>query len=101
MGQEGVVIQRRRFSAEHAREAVAMLDAPGVRVSQIAVGLGIGAAMLGRWLREMHQESAQAFSGNGRPRDGELAQLRRALARVTNERDFLRESAACFARASR
>jgi transposase len=91
--------QRRRFSAEYKREAVAMLDAPGVRVSQIAAELGIGAAMLGR--REMHQEPAQAFSGNGRPRDGELAQFRRELARVTKERDFLREAAAFFARASR
>ena len=32
--------QRRRFSAEYKREAVAMLDAPGVSVSQIAVDLG-------------------------------------------------------------
>jgi transposase len=93
--------QRRRFSAEYKREAVAMLDAPSVRVSQIAAELGIGAAMLGRWRRERHQEPAQAFSGNGRPRDGELAQLRRELARVTKERDFLREAAAFFARASR
>ena len=95
------MVQRRRFSAEYTREAVAMLDAPDVRVSQIAAELGIGAAMLGRWRREMHQELAQAFSGNGRPRDGELAQLRRELARVTKERDFLREAATCFASASR
>jgi len=93
--------QRRRFSAEYKREAVAMLDAPGVRVSQIAAELGIGAAMLGRWRREMHQEPEQAFKGNGYPRDAELAQLRRELARVTKERDFLREAAAFFARASR
>ena len=101
MGQEGVMTQRRRFSTEYKREAVAMLDAPGVRVSQIAAELGIGAAMLWRWRREMPQQSAQAFLGNGRPRDGELAQLRRELARMTKERDFLREAAACFARASR
>ena len=43
MGQEGVMTQRRRFSAEYKREAVAMLDAPGVTVSQIAAELGIGA----------------------------------------------------------
>ena len=93
--------QRRRFSAEYKREAVAMLDTPGVSVSQIASELGIGATVLGRWRREFHQEPEPAFSGNGRPRDGELAQLRRELARVTKERDFLREAAAFFARASR
>lgn len=35
MSQEGVMIQRRRFSAEYKREAVAMLEALGVTVSQI------------------------------------------------------------------
>ena len=95
------MVQRRRFSAEYKREAVTMLDAPGVRVGQIATELGIGAAVLGRWRRELRQESAQAFRGNGRPRDEELGLLRRELARVTKERDFLREAAAFFARASR
>jgi transposase len=93
--------QRRKFSAEYKREAVAMLDTPGVRVSQIAAELGIGAAVLGRWRRELRREPTQAFVGNGRPRDEELTQLRRELSRVTKERDFLREAATCFASASR
>jgi len=92
--------QRRRFSAEYKREAVAMLESPGVTVNQIAAELGIGATVLGRWRRELRQESAQAFRGNGRPRDENLALLRRELARVTKERDFLREAAAFFASAS-
>lgn len=93
--------QRRKFSAEYKREAVAMLESPGVRVSQIAAELGIEANVLGRWRRELRQEPEQAFVGNGRPRDEELAHLRRELARVTRERDFLREAAAFFASASR
>ncbi len=93
--------QRRKFSAEYKREAVAMLESPGVMVNQIAAELGMGATVLGRWRRELRQESAQAFRGNGRPRDENLALLRRELARVTKERDFLREAAAFFARASR
>src|SRR6476646_7858129 len=101
MSQEGVMTQRRKFSAEYKREAVAMLESPGVTVNQIAAELGIGATVLGRWRRELRQESAQAFRGNGRPRDENLALLRRELARVTKERDFLREAAAFFARASR
>jgi len=80
---------------------VAMLDAPGVSVSQIAAELGIGASILGRWRREVSQEPAQAFPGHGRPREEELGHLCRELARVTKERDFLREAAAFFASASR
>jgi transposase len=93
--------QRRRFSVEYKREAVAMLESPGVSVSQIAEELGIGANVLGRWRRELRREPEQAFPGNGRPRGEELGHLRRELARVTKERDFLREAAAFFARASR
>jgi transposase len=93
--------QRRKFTAEYKREAVAMLDARGVTVSQIAADLGIGANILGRWRRELRQEPRQVFVGNGRSRDEEVSQLRRELARVTKERDFLREAAAFFARTSR
>lgn len=93
--------QRRRFSVEYKREAVAMLESPGVSVSQIAEELGIGANVLGRWRRELRRDPEQAFPGHGRPREEELGHLRRELARVTKERDFLREAAAFFARASR
>jgi transposase-like protein len=54
---------RRKFSAEYKREAVAMLDAPGVTVSQIAADLGIGANVLGRWRRELRRQPEQAFAG--------------------------------------
>jgi transposase len=91
---------RRRFSAEYKREAVAMREAPGVTVRQIAEDLGIGAHILGRRRRELRQAPTQACVGNGRSRDEEMSQLRRELARVTKERDFLREAAAFFARAS-
>ena len=93
--------QRRRFSVEYKREAVAMLESPGVSVSQIAAELGIGANVLGRWRRELRREPEQAFPGHGRPREEELSHLRRELVRVTKERDFLREAATFFASASR
>jgi transposase len=93
--------QRRRVSAEYKREAVARLESPGVTVNQIAAELGIGANVLGRWRREVRRTPAQAFPGQGRPREEELSQLRRELARVTKERDFLREAATFIARASR
>jgi hypothetical protein len=60
-------------SREYKREAVAMLDAPGVTVTQIAAELGIGANMLGRWRRELRRQSEQAFVGNGRSRDEEMS----------------------------
>ena len=72
MSQGGVMTQRRRFSAEYKREAVAMLDTPGVSLSQIAAELGIGAHVLGRWRRELRQEPVQAFPGHGRSSEEEV-----------------------------
>lgn len=43
----GVRRTRWKFSGECKREAVAVLEAPGVRVHQIAADLGIGANVLG------------------------------------------------------
>ena len=77
MGQEGCHGTKAEFSAEYKCEAVAMLESPGVTVNQIAAELGIGAMVLGRWRRELRQESAQALRGSGRLRDEALALLRR------------------------
>ncbi len=101
MDREGCHGTTTDFSAEYKREAVAMLDAPGVTVSQIAGELGIGVNVLGRWRRELRRQPDQALVGNGRSREEELSQLRRELACVTKERDCLREAAAFFARASK
>ena len=93
--------QRRRFSAEYKREAVAMLESPGVSVSQIATELGIGATVLGRGRRKLRRQPAQAFQGHGRPRDEELVLLRREEPESPRSGIVLREAAACFASASR
>ena len=46
------MVPRRRFSVEYKREAVAMLESPGVSVSQIAAELGIRANILDRQLQQ-------------------------------------------------
>jgi transposase len=55
--------------------------------------------MLTRWIREA-DGSGEAFPGTGTPRDEEVARLKRELARVSQERDFLRDAAAYFAKGS-
>jgi transposase-like protein len=57
--------ERRKFSAEYKREAVAMLDTPGVTVRQIAADLGVGANVLGRWRGELRRHPEQALGGHG------------------------------------
>ena len=86
-------MQRRRYSDEFKREAVQLTQDPGVTMAQIARDLGIGAGLLGRWVKEFREAGPSAFPGKGVPRDKELTDLKRELARVKKERDFLREAA--------
>ena len=74
---------------------------PGVTKGQVASDLGINANLLGRWCKDYSANGEAAFPGQGKPRDQEMAQLKRELARVKKERDFLREAATFFARESK
>lgn len=92
--------KRRKFSAEFKREAVALARQSGVSCRQIALEIGINPNLLSRWKREADEASGKAFGGSGTPRDEEVARLKRELARVKKERDFLREAATFFAKGS-
>ena len=92
--------KRRKFSAEFKRGAVEQVRQPGVSCAQVARELGIQYALLTRWKREADQQGTGAFKGAGTPRDEEVATLKRELARVKKERDFLREAATFFAKGS-
>lgn len=91
--------QRRNYSPDFKREAVALSRQSGVTIRQVADELGIPAGNLSRWKREL-DGSSRAFSGTGSPRDEEVAQLKRELARVKKERDFLAKAATFFAKES-
>ncbi len=52
--------------------------------------------MLSRWCRDDSINGGSAFPGDGKPRDEEMASLKRKLVRVRKEPDFLKEAAAYF-----
>jgi len=62
--------------------------------------IGINVNLLSRWKRVAATEGRHAFGGSGKPEDEEVAALKRELARIRKERDFLREAATFFARES-
>lgn len=92
--------KKRKFSVEFKQGAVEQTRQPGVSCAQVARELGIRDNLLTRWRREFAGQGLRAFGGTGTPRDEELAKLKRELARVKKERDFLREAATFFARES-
>lgn len=90
--------KRRSFSKEFKHEAVQMATGANLSITQVAADLGLHTNVLSRWCREQKREGPKAFRGQGIPRDEEVAKLKRELARVKRERDFLKDAAVFFAR---
>jgi len=89
---------RGKYSTEFKQKAVQLASSPGVNRSQVARDLGINPGMLARWYREFDNDGKAAFKGHGKARDELIAALKRELARVKKERDFLKDAAAFFAK---
>ena len=92
--------KRRKFSEEFKREAVGLTCQPDASVSEVARDIGVGSNLLFRWRRELEAEG-KAFPGSGVARDQEVLALKRELAKVKRERNFLRDAAAFFASESK
>jgi transposase len=93
--------RRKRYSAEFKREALRRANEPGVTDVLVAEELGINARQLRRWRDAAKREGENAFPGEGNARGKELMVLKRKLAKVEQERDFLKEAAAYFAKESK
>ena len=96
--------KRRQFTREFKLEAVRLVK-QGQSVSSVAAALGIRAdhgAQLEATSRRQRREQ-EIFRGHGRvtSQEEELRRLRRELAQVTEERDFLKKAAAYFAKEDR
>jgi transposase len=94
--------RRKRYSAEFKRQALKRADEPGVTDALVCEELGVSTRQLRRWRDAVEEHGEQeAFPGHGKSRDGELTQLKRELAKVKHERDFLKEAARYFAKESK
>ena len=91
----------KRYSAEFKREALRRAAEEGMTDKAVCDELGISTRQFQRWRGEMELLGGEAFPGNGRPRDQEVTALKRELAQVKKERDFLKEAAAYFAKLSK
>ena len=94
--------RRRAFTREFKQEAVKLVTAGGHPTAQVPRDLGITPNLLRRWKQEVAGDPVAAFPGKGRrkPHEEEIARLKRELARVTQERDFLKSVEAYFAKPS-
>jgi transposase-like protein len=92
--------ERRIYTKEFKAEAVALAEKREKPVSQVAVDLGINENMLRRWVqqtREAADTGVRAFPGHGRPRDAELARLRKENKALWEANEILKKAAVIFA----
>ena len=73
------------FSDEFKRDAVAQITERGYLVAEVSQRLGVSQHLLYAWKRQL----ARQVSGDA-GKDAEIRQLKRELARVTEERDILK-----------
>ncbi len=92
--------RRKRYSTEFKREAIRRCNEPGVTAVWVAEELGISTRQLRRWRDAAEKHGDQAFPGEGNARDEEVMRLKRRLAKIEQERDFLKEAVAYFAKES-
>jgi transposase len=86
------------FTPEFKAEAVAMVEAAGGNIAQVAKELGIAESTVGNWVRAFRQQAEGAPSAEER---AEIRELRRELDRVSRERDLLAKAVAFFSAQSR
>jgi transposase len=92
--------KRKRFDKSFKVEAVKMVVEQGFTREEVGRQLGIHGTTIGNWIKRFQEDGKEAFPGNGRlkPADEELRRLKEENKRLRMERDFLKKTAAFFAR---
>jgi transposase len=93
--------ERRQYTLEFKREAVRLSETGAKSIAQVARDLGLTPKRLYKWRAEARAQGTAAFPGTGQVHaDNEVAQLRRELAQVQQERDILKKALAIFSRSA-
>lgn len=92
----------RSFDREFKLSAIRMASEAGTTAVEVEERLGISKGIVSRWKKQLRESGEEAFPGTGHAsdRDEEIRNLRRELARVSQERDILKKAAAFFAKES-
>lgn len=91
--------QRKQYTKEFKQGAVRLVTEQGRSISDAATSLSIPAWSLSRWVRAAKQEGQQDFRGNGNrtAQEQEIADLRRRVKQLEEEKEILKKAAAYFA----
>lgn len=88
----------RKYDKEFKLNAVHLCLSGNRSYHEIAENLGVPSSTLYSWIEAHKKDGKEAFPGKGhlKPSDEEVAQLRKELASVREERDILKKALGIF-----
>lgn len=97
-GEDAVMgAKRKSYTPKYRREAAHLVIDTGRTIAEVAREIGVGEQLLGRWVaieRSRMDDPPPAVDADER---AELERLRREVAELRMDRDFLKKAAAFFA----
>jgi transposase len=90
----------KRYPAQFKKMALVKAAEDGMTDAKICEELGVSTRQLRRWRDEFRILGDDAFPGQGHSRDEELTKLKKEVAQLKKERDFLKLAAVYFAKES-
>jgi transposase len=92
---------RRTYDDKFKADAVRLGTESNKTIREVAQSLGIEPGTLHTWIRKSGKRPGEGVVIEAPSLEEEVRQLRRDLARVTDERDFLKKATAYFAKESK
>ncbi|HEB6950223.1 TPA: transposase [Salmonella enterica subsp. enterica serovar Hvittingfoss] len=87
--------QKRKFTTEFKKEAVALVTEQGYTIAKAAASLGISAKTLRTWVADARHQDEGGLSEDER---AELKRLRKEIRELRIEKEILKKASAFFAK---
>ena len=90
--------RRKKYDREFKLDAIRLWKESGMKQRDFEQEMGIGNGCISHWRRELENHEANAFPGNGTPRDQEVAKLKRENEILRQEREILKKALGIFSK---
>ncbi len=88
---------RRKYTLEYRAEVARLVIETGRPIAHVAKEIGVGAGLLGRWVKNERERQGNADGMSESDLRAENARLRRELAEARIDNEFLSKATAFFA----
>jgi len=89
--------KRKSYTPKYRQEAARLVIETGRTIAEVAREIGVGEQLLGRWVATERSRMQVSFAAVDVTERAELERLRREVAELRMDREFLKKAAAFFA----